>query len=114
MEPIMYIFLNKGVKMSKGKSAVQAAHAAVLAYKISEFKAREEWDCGSFTKILLCAENEKHIQNIQTYLEQNEINSVSVNDEGRTEIAPNTLTALGVEILNDEDKINVLKTFKLY
>jgi len=114
MEPVMYIFLNKGIKMSKGKVAVQAAHAAVLSYQISKEDAKKKWNENNYTKIMLEALNEKHIEKISEYLQQNYIKTTYVYDIGRTEVKPNTLTALGIEIIDEEHQKEKLKVFKLY
>lgn len=110
----MYIFLNKGIKMSKGKTAVQAAHAAVLSYQISKEDTKNNWNKNNYIKIMLSADSEKHIEGIAKYLMQNEIMCTTVYDIGRTEVEPNTLTALGVEIIDEEFQKEKLKQFKLF
>jgi len=110
----MYIFLNKGIKMSKGKIAVQAAHAAILAYQISKEDIKKKWDETSYVKIMLEALGEKHIYATKEYLKSKEINSVVIADEGRTEVEPGSVTALGIEILDREKYKEILGGFKLY
>jgi len=114
MEPVMYIFLNKGMKMSKGKVAVQAAHSACKAMLISKPEILMDWDTGSHVKIMLEALSEKHIYATQEYLKTKNINSVVIADEGRTEVEAGSVTALGVEILDREACKEIMSNFKLY
>lgn len=114
VEPVMYIFLNKGIKMSKGKIAVQAAHASCKAMVISKPEILKEWDNGPFVKIMLEALNDKHIYTIEKYLNDNNIHCITICDEGRTEIEPGSITALGVEIIDREKYKPIMSGFKLY
>jgi len=93
----MYIIVNSDLKMSKGKIAAQAAHVAT---KASHFAANQsdhrlddwnKWWLGSHTKIVLKAP-EKALNDL---LELGEHDwCFGVIDEGRTEVASGSLTAI--------------------
>lgn len=111
MNPVMYIFLNKGLGMSTGKAAAQASHAAVEAFKISNSELVEAWYVGGHhTKVVMEADDEQHLQAIKYYTEKRGFKTALIVDEGRTEVRPYTLTALGVEIV-DKDHEHTAKTF---
>lgn len=107
----MYLFLNRGLGMSTGKSGAQVAHAAVEAYRASDPKMIEAWYSGGhYTKLVMLAEDEAQLTNIQTYLQDRGFRTGLIIDEGRTEIRPFTKTALGVEIV-DKTEPHVADTF---
>lgn len=135
MTPAMYIFLNKGLSMSTGKAAAQAAHAAVEAYRISladgpdrgrpiqahvparvmyETNEVRRWYCGGhYMKLVMEARDDAHIRDIKTYLDNRGFNSALILDEGHTEVVPIVPTALGVEIV-DKDLAHVQATFSSF
>lgn len=130
MNPVMYIILNKSLGMSTGKAAAQAAHAAVEAYRISMLQhplypervvphlpAKELYETnavrlwykgGHYTKIVL--ETEGDLKSVSEYLHARGFNNALIIDEGRTEIAPFTPTAIGCAIV-DKDNPHVQATF---
>lgn len=118
MKPVMYIFANKGLEMSPGKLAAQVAHAAVEAFRISAGDLIKEWYVGGhYTKIILEARDEQHLQNIERYLAERGFATSLIIDEGRTEIKPHSMTALGVAIVDKDDEHTAatfadFKTFK--
>lgn len=115
--PVMYIFLNKGLGMSLGKSAAQAAHAAIEAFGVSDFQLIEDWYLGGhYTKLVMEARDEAHLKTIQTYLESRGFKTEMIIDEGMTEIDPHQTTALGVAIVdrNDPHTKATFGSFKLY
>jgi PTH2 family peptidyl-tRNA hydrolase len=119
MEPKtgMYIFVNKGLGMSSGKMAAQAAHAAVEAYKVSNKDLIKQWELGKhYAKLVMQARDERHLMTIQKYLADRGIKSELIIDEGMTEIDAHQATALGVEILdrNDPSVQATMSTFELY
>jgi len=96
-EVVMYIIINKEVKMSKGKCVAQGAHVACKAV-LDAFicdeqspagKYLREWLKGSYAKIVLKASvfEMKEFMKTSTRWHQ-------VIDEGRTEIPKGTLTAI--------------------
>jgi PTH2 family peptidyl-tRNA hydrolase len=113
----MYLFLNRGLGMSVGKSAAQASHAAVEAYVISDPDMREQWHLGGhYAKIVLAVDDAEQLSTVQQYIEDRTFKTRLIIDEGRTEIPPFSKTALGVEIVDKADE-HVLATFgefKLY
>lgn len=117
MNAVMYIFVNKGLGMSSGKMAAQAAHAAVEGYRISKKDLINEWYLGRhYTKLIMQARNQEHIKIIQLYLKERGFNSIYIVDEGLTEVDPHVITALGVEIVDkdDEHTVATFSTFELY
>lgn len=117
MRPAMYIFVNKGARMSTGKAVAQGAHAAVEAFRISKPQLVHEWYLGGhYTKLVMEADSEEQLRTIQHYLEERDFRTKLIIDEGHTEVTPLTVTALGVEVV-DKDNEHVaatFSTFKLY
>jgi peptidyl-tRNA hydrolase len=117
MDASMYIFLNRGLGMTTGKAAAQAGHAAVEAYRISEPKMLDEWYVGGhYCKLVMLAKDELHLLAIKQYLEDRDFATKLIIDEGHTEIAPLSVTALGVEVVDRDDPhvAATFETFKLY
>lgn len=109
--------------MSTGKAAAQAAHASVEGVRIS---AREPngnpWDAsivnrwyrgGHYTKIVLEVADAEALRVAKDYIEARGFKTSLIIDEGRTEIEPMSMTALGVEIL-DKDQPHVRETFSVF
>lgn len=114
-EPVMYIFVNKGLNLSPGKMSAQACHAAVKASDMSETKIKDDWNkFGFYTKLIMEARNEEHLKTIQKYLEDRKIKTALIIDEGRTEIDAHQATALGVEVIDKNVKGEIFKAFQLY
>lgn len=121
----MYIFVNKGLGMSTGKVAAQAAHAAVEGYRLScgltphqpqdglareNAEARHWYKGGHYMKLVMEANDAEHLRSIKDYIEARGFKTALIIDEGHTEIEPFTPTALGVEIV-DKDHPHVQATF---
>lgn len=113
----MYLFANRGLGMSPGKLAAQVAHAAVEAYRISGPLMVDAWYSGGhYTKLVMLAEDEIQLDNIQRYLEGRGFKTSMIIDEGRTEIKPFSKTALGVTIVDklDEHVSDTFGSFQTY
>jgi PTH2 family peptidyl-tRNA hydrolase len=114
---VQYIVANKGLGMSAGKLAAQVAHAAVKGYQMTQDQypggvvlTLEEWDKTGHTKIVLEASDTEHLVAFREFAKSRGINSWLVIDEGRTEVAPHSPTALGFPILDKADR-DVAHTF---
>lgn len=115
----MYIFVNRGLKMTPGKLGAQVGHAAVEAYRMSSALPREtgiveKWyEGGHYAKLVMLAEDTEQLLVIRHYLEERGFNTKLIVDEGRTEIRPFSFTALGVEVV-DRDDPHTAATFESF
>jgi peptidyl-tRNA hydrolase, PTH2 family len=93
------ILMRNDLKMTKGKMAAQASHAAVscaFAAKKNMPKAFDSWSSTGQKIVVLKIDSEKELFDFKAMADhQNIINSV-VQDAGRTEVEPGTYTCLGV------------------
>ena len=114
-EIIMYVIVNKDIKMSPGKLAAQVAHSAVKASHLGQIKEEdwwEQWNKGSYTKIILKASEFEMKEIMKNFPEC----TVFTYDEGRTEIPKGTLTTLAfIPMPRDDMRIlGVVSKMKLY
>jgi len=110
---VMYIFINKGLKMSPGKMATQASHAAVKAFNLSDPELRKEWDDNIYKKIILMAETTEELIQIRKEIDAAGKKTFKVIDLGLTELKANQFTALGVEIIDKDQDAELFKKYKL-
>ena len=95
----MVIVVRTDIKMSKGKVAAQAGHAAVSAAEYAR-KNRPEWwtpwinegQC----KIAVKAKSEQEINELERKARNAGLPVALIVDRGLTEIPPNTTTCLGI------------------
>ncbi len=114
---VMYIFINKGLRMSSGKIAAQASHAAVEAYRISSKEKLAKWyEGGHYTKLVMQATDAENIRTIERYLNDRGVKTALIIDEGRTEVSPHSITALGCEVVDKDegDTEAIFSEFQLY
>jgi PTH2 family peptidyl-tRNA hydrolase len=120
MKPVQYIVANKGLGMSPGKLAAQVAHASVNAvFSLTGVESADwhGWQRTGHAKIVLEARDTEHLLLVERYLKDRGIATVLIIDEGRTEIAPHSPTALASGVVDKTDE-NVtmafgdLKTYK--
>jgi peptidyl-tRNA hydrolase len=112
-----YIVANKGLGMSAGKLAAQVGHAAVKGYELTQARLDGEsteilieWNKTGHTKIVLEARDTEHLIAFREFAKSRGIESWLVIDEGRTEVAAHSPTALGFPILDKADR-DVAHTF---
>lgn len=123
MNPVQYIIINKGLGMSSGKMAAQAAHASVEGVRLSaKTPGGNPWDSsivnrwyrgGHYAKIVLEVEDGAALQIARQYIEDRGFKTALIIDEGRTEIEPMSVTALGCEIV-DKDWPHARETFSAF
>ena len=111
---VMYILVNTSLKMGKGKLAAQVGHGV---HKISQYclqNDKELWGKyvnNNYPKIILKIKNQDDLLNIIN--ETKNIFKSYVIDEGRTQIAKNSLTVISyIPMLKDEVP-SILKELKL-
>lgn len=114
MKPAMYLFVNKGLGMSTGKTGAQVAHAAVEAFQISDSEIVDQWYVGGhYAKYVMECRDTEHLLLTQTYLEARGFRTILIIDEGHTEVPPISATALGVEIV-DKDNPHTAASFETH
>lgn len=122
MNPAMYIFLNRELDMSVGKAAAQAGHAVHLAIDSQGARNLEgknelyrAWMQSGYTKLVMEARDATHLMTLERYFNEHGYANYVVIDEGRTEVAAHSITALAVEVVDrDDPRAWIFKEFKLY
>ncbi|XP_018797009.1 PREDICTED: peptidyl-tRNA hydrolase 2, mitochondrial [Bactrocera latifrons] len=89
------------LKMSKGKTAAQCAHAAILCYQQSQQdqdkqKLVECWSFSGQPKIVLRANTLEELTNLQNRAKTAGVVAELVRDAGRTQLEAGTATVLGI------------------
>ncbi|XP_067628500.1 peptidyl-tRNA hydrolase 2, mitochondrial [Eurosta solidaginis] len=89
------------LKMSKGKTAAQCAHAAILCYQQSQKemgkkKLVESWSLLGQPKIVLRVNSLDELTNLQIRARNAGVVAALVRDAGRTQLEAGTATVLGV------------------
>lgn len=119
LRPALYLFVNKGLRMSAGKIAAQVAQAVTGTLMATDPPKVVEWWRGPghhHAVYVMEARDTEHIGYIERYLNDRGYTTYLMIDEGMTEIDPITPTVLGVEIVDkeDEDVAATFSIFKLY
>ena len=87
------------LKLSKGKIAAQAGHAAVSAAEEARKRHRGWWDAWLFEgqrKIAVKVKDEKELLELEEAAEELGLPNALIIDRGLTEIPPDTVTCLGI------------------
>ena len=95
----MTVLMRDDLKMSKGKIAAQAGHAAVncaLSIKKKDPDAFEKWTCSGQPIIVLKISSERELFEFKAVADAQSLNNSVVCDAGRTQIEPGTITCLGI------------------
>jgi len=93
------LVVRNDIKMSKGKTASQCAHAAVLCYdkaKETQEDILSDWFRSGQPKIVLRTESYDDMKQLQNAAKDIGILTVIVQDAGLTQLPPGTATVLGI------------------
>ena len=116
VEVKMIIAVRKDVDLGKGKMAAQVAHAAVTCALKSEKedkKTFKEWVRTGQKKIVVKIENLETLYRLKDMAERAGVVTSLITDAGLTQIAPGTVTCLGLGPA-EEDLIDpITSNFKL-
>ena len=93
------IVARSDINMSKGKTAVQVAHASVMAAECARSEHRNwwrEWLKEGQCKIVVKAGSESELFKIEEEAKASNLPTGLVQDKGLTEVPPGTYTCLGI------------------
>jgi PTH2 family peptidyl-tRNA hydrolase len=93
------IVVRSDLKLSKGKLAVQVAHAAVEAAELAKRRKRAWWRAWKeegACKIAVKAPSEADLLKLEEEVVRSGLPAVLIRNRGLTELPPNTLTCLGI------------------
>jgi PTH2 family peptidyl-tRNA hydrolase len=99
------VVVREDLRLSRGKLAVQVAHAAIVGYERSDERVREAWILGGQKKIVLKVPNLETMMKLKENAEKAGLVTELIKDAGLTEVSPNTITALVIGP-EEEDKID--------
>jgi len=93
------IIFRSDLKLSKGKLAVQAGHAAVSAAEEARKRHRDWWESWIFEgqrKIAVKVKNETELSELESVADDLGLPHALIVDRGLTEIPEGTVTCLGI------------------
>ena len=99
MEYKMVIIMRADLKLSKGKIAAQAAHAAVncaFASKKNDSKTFDKWYSEGQRKVVLKVPDLQTLFEIKVMADVQNVTNSIIADAGRTEIPAGTITCMGL------------------
>ena len=124
-ETVMYIIVNNDLNMQKGKIASQCCHSVAKMTRIQERKTPREdaymrWLKNGETKIVLKATQQQMKAVLDIYEVDTRVKRESSDtyccctiDEGRTQIAPQSLTTIAFKPMLRGEAPKIVKTLKL-
>jgi len=95
----MVVLSRKDLKISKGKLAAQVAHAAVNCCNVARTEHRDWYDLWmneGQKKVVLVVENRQEMFHYYLIAKERGLPCCTVRDAGMTEVAPGTVTVVGI------------------
>lgn len=113
MEMKQVIVIRKDLGLSPGKLSVQVAHASLEAYNRSDPKVREAWESQGAKKVVVKVPDLKALLAVHEQAKKFKLPKALIKDAGRTELAPGTVTALGIGPAPEDKMDKVTRELKL-
>ena len=88
------IVVRGDLNLSRGKLAVQVAHASIMGYELSDPKEREKWKMEGQKKIVLKVKNLEELMEVFKRAKKEGLPTAYVKDAGLTEVKSGTITAV--------------------
>jgi PTH2 family peptidyl-tRNA hydrolase len=90
------IAVRHDLKLSRGKLAVQVAHASLEAYGHSDGRVRQAWESEGAKKVVVRVDGLRELRELHRKARSLKLPCALISDAGRTELEPGTVTALGI------------------
>jgi len=97
------IIVRKDLKLSRGKLAVQVAHASLEAFKKTKKIVREKWAREGAKKVVLKVNDLNQMLFIYRKAKDMDFPCALIKDAGLTELPPGTVTAVGIGPCNEKE-----------
>jgi len=90
------VLVRQDLKLSPGKLAAQCGHGFVEAFLKADEKTKKRWLQEGGKKVVLKVSDEKELKNFYKEAQLQHIPCALITDAGHTELAPGTVTVLGL------------------
>jgi PTH2 family peptidyl-tRNA hydrolase len=107
------IAVRRDLKLSRGKLAVQVAHASLDAYNRADGGIRQAWDSEGAKKVVVVVDGLREIEELHRKARSKRFPCALIRDAGRTEIPSGTVTALGIGPLRESDADSITGNLKM-
>jgi len=107
------IVVRSDLNLSKGKCAVQASHASVLAYNLAKRSDKSDWLRSGQKKVALKVDTKEELLSLKDDADRMGLPSAIVIDAGLTEIPPGTVTSLGIGPARSDQLDKITSNLKL-
>ena len=108
------ILARSDLGMTPGKLAAQVAHASLSAYLKVDSNTQKIWKKDGQTKIVLKVSDKSALFEFKKIAENNRIPAVIIQDAGRTQLEPGTITTLGIGPAEDSIIDDIICDLPLY
>ena len=97
------VLVRQDLKLGKGKTAAQVAHASLESYKKASQENRELWEADGSKKVVLKVKNLAELLEVRRSARAAKLPNALIRDAGKTEVEPGTVTALAIGPADEHD-----------
>ena len=107
------IVLNSALKMGKGKTAAQSAHASLEASLSVSKSVLEQWRSEGMEKVVLKVSSDQELLQLHEKAKRRKLPCALIRDAGRTQIPAGSITALAIGPAEEKDVDEITGHLKL-
>ncbi len=113
MEYKQVIAVRQDLKLPKGKTAAQVAHASVEAVLRCDKKIVDSWRIAGMKKIVVKIPDEKTVFELKNSATEKGIVNAVITDAGKTVVAPGTTTCIAIGPAREDSVDEITKDLSL-